>query len=793
MILVKYIYFFFLYLILYSPTLHAQTAGSGFTLVQEIEVGNLSTGGINDVLTGIDLDGDGNDEIVIQIGHSTNSKTINYEWDGASVAAANENFYPYCTSIENSGSNPSNWSTSDFSVSTTSPNTGSYSYRANAGLSYDYIFLPSFNLSNVTSGNGKMVFWVRITSSAYNDFGEITVYADLGDDGVYETEVQTYSDNSSFLSGSYTKIEITLPDDILGQYNVRFRFAFKRSTVNGGNWNFDDFSIINKSSSVLFINEIDYDDPGADDEEFVEICGLAGNYNNVTIKLINGLNGSVYGTVELGNISLSNESEGYGFYVWAPTNTTDSEVDASTNGSGASSIQNGAPDGIQIDVDGVIVDAVSYENGGTAMNDADGNTMEQTNFDGSSENDANTTLGRQGLDGSSWELQIRTIGTKNTLSSGGTQNYGQVISGTSGFRMMSSPVSGAIYSDLLSELWTQGMTGADVENGTANVWIFNVSEQIWTVLPNLSTASLTAGEGFLVYVYSDTDYDGDDDLPVTLSVTGTVNSSSATVPSSGSIADNAWVLAGNPYASTIDWDLVTQTNVTASAYVWDNSTSAYKSWNGSGGGLIDGLIAPYQGFWVQGTGGTGSITIETGDKSSTAGTFYKQMADSTGSMIFTITAGDYSDQAFVSFMTNGESGIDIADAYKLLPMTPSERVIGLSYAEGSGLAINNLPYVYDGTISIPLDIMYLSLDENYNFVTQEQEVTMSWDLNNLPVHVSMTLTDNITGNMIDLTRDSEYTFTTEDKGSCPAYGSAGVNLSTQIDERHSTLTICYRA
>ena len=34
---------------------------------------------------------------------------------------------------------------------------------------------------------------------------------------------------------------------------------------------------------------------------------------------------------------------------------------------------------------------------------------------------------------------------------------GILISGNSGFRMMSSPVSGQIYSDLLSELWTQAL------------------------------------------------------------------------------------------------------------------------------------------------------------------------------------------------------------------------------------------------------------------------------------------------------------------------------------------------
>ena len=226
-----------------------------------------------------------------------------------------------------------------------------------------------------------------------------------------------------------------------------------------------------------------------------------------------------------------------------------------------------------------------------------------------------------------------------------------------------------------------------------------------------------------------------------LSVSGTENSGNVD-HGDGSIPNNAWTFAGNPYASTIDWDLVEQTNVASSAYVWDSQadTPAYISWNGSTGSLSNGLIAPYQGFWIQGDGGSGSITIAEADKSSTAGTFYKTMNDSTGSMSFTISAGDYTNKAFVSFMNSGEAGMDNADAYKLLPMSPSERVVGIIYTEGNGLDISNLPYSHEGSISIPLDIMYLTLDENYNFVTQAEDVNMTWDLSSLPEHISMTLT-----------------------------------------------------
>jgi hypothetical protein len=369
---------------------------------------------------------------------------------------------------------------------------------------------------------------------------------------------------------------------------------------------------------------------------------------------------------------------------------------------------------------------------------------------------------------------------------------GIAISGNSGFRMMSSPVAGQIYSDLLAELWTQGMTGADVTDGTANVWTLNVSGQSWTAITDISGsgASLTAGTGFLVYVFADTDWDGDSDLPVSLSVSGSENSSSASL---GSIADGNYGLAGNPYASTIDWDDVTKSSLSATVNVWDDATSGWKSWNGSSGSLTNGLIAPYQGFWVEASGGTGSVTIETADKSSSSGTFYRTLDnDSTGSVSFDVVSADYADQTFMSFMNIGEAGLDNADGKKLLPFQASARVVGLSYTDETALDIHNLPYIYEGSLSIPLDVMRLSLDEA-NYVTVAEEVTLTWDLEELPDHISMTLTDNITGSETYLELESEYVFTTEPKGSFSATYDGPIGTYPVVGEPRFTLSVTYGA
>ena len=396
-----------------------------------------------------------------------------------------------------------------------------------------------------------------------------------------------------------------------------------------------------------------------------------------------------------------------------------------------------------------------------------------------------------GYEGPGSDGYIKTFTIQSDGSMGST-----VISGNAGFRMLSSPLAGYIYSDLLDALWTQGMTGADDTNGDANVWTLSPagsqSSSSWTALSDISGsgASLTAGHGFLVYVFPDTDNDGDDDLPVTLKISGTYNSSNATY---GSVPDGNYALAGNPYPFTIDWDNVSKTNVTT-VYVWDDASGgsgAYKSWNNGSGGLTNGLIAPLQGFLFLAVDGTGSITMEAADKSTSAGTFYRLMQNNTGSVGFNIVTADYTGQTFISFMNNGEAGIDAADANKLLPLSPSSRVVGLSYVEGKSLDINTLPYESDNAISFPLDVMYLNVNDNSEFVTQEETVTMTWDLNELPFHIAMSLTDNNTGEVFDVAQVGEITFTTVAKGSFSSSGNEAVLVYPQLGNSHFTVNISY--
>ncbi len=260
-----------------------------------------------------------------------------------------------------------------------------------------------------------------------------------------------------------------------------------------------------------------------------------------------------------------------------------------------------------------------------------------------------------------------------------------------------------------------------------------------------------------------------------------------------------FALAGNPYASTIDWDLVTISRVSTTIWVWDDaedSNGDWKYYNSSGigsGDLTGGLIAPYQGFWIEGDGGSGTITIETADKSSSSGTFYRTLdGDNMGRMVFNVSSDGHSSSNYLSFHEGGTLGVDDGESELLLPFQASSRVVMMSVVEGDAHKISSYPYDHEGSISVPFDVMLLTLDET-SYVTVAEEATLTWDLEELPDHISMTLTDNITGSETYLDYESEYVFTTEPKGSFSATYDGPIGTYPVVGEPRFTLSVTYGA
>ena len=157
-----------------------------------------------------------------------------------------------------------------------------------------------------------------------------------------------------------------------------------------------------------------------------------------------------------------------------------------------------------------------------------------------------------------------------------------------------------------------------------------------------------------------------------------------------------------------------------------------------------------------------------------------------------MSSSDFSDQTFISFQNEGESGLDNADAYKLFPLNHSDRLVAITYADDTGLDINNLPYDNQEDILIPFDIMKLQLDGDA-YVTQEEEVIFTWDVSNLPSHISLKLIDQITNIETDMDLASSISFTTELKGSFSTSYIGPVGTYPIVGEPRFSLLVSYDA
>lgn len=284
--------------------------------------------------------------------------------------------------------------------------------------------------------------------------------------------------------------------------------------------------------------------------------------------------------------------------------------------------------------------------------------------------------GRNALDGETTNASATIPFPARTYTSG-TLN----ITGDAGYRLLSTPVS-TNYSDILDEIWTQGATSADATNGAPNVFTWskastNGDNTNWSGVTNLDD-SPTAGEGFLVYVYADDDFDGSDDaFPKTLSVSGTENGSVTSLTLNQN--NDAWTLLGNPFASSVDFDEMTKSELTGVAYVWDDATTDWKDWNGVSGDLTNGIIAPFQGFFVQNdddVSGTADVDIETADKAS-GGTFYGKTVNNIQRLRLNVKGDLFSNSAWIQLSEKGSINDKVfGDALELQPLATSYAQLG---------------------------------------------------------------------------------------------------------------------
>jgi len=299
-----------------------------------------------------------------------------------------------------------------------------------------------------------------------------------------------------------------------------------------------------------------------------------------------------------------------------------------------------------------------------------------------------------------------------------------------GWHLLSSPVA----SQSISGSWTPTGTGNDYdfyaldETKTNEYWLNQkVSAN------NLTT--FVPGIGYLVS-YQQTD---------TKTFTGTLNSSNVTLSGLTNTAGSAfpgWHLAGNPFASAVDYDLGTwtKTNIDAEMQVWNSTAASYKTST-----EVGGIIPAMNGFMVH-TSGSGVLTIPTDARVHNSANWYK----SGGSDFILLKANDLdmqtSQSSIVRFNNQATEDYDQAfDSYYIQGFAP----LFYSNYGGKKYALNTLPELTDNLI-IPFDFIK-NPSANFN-------IELAQSIPDVVVY----LTDHKTNIVTNLTETTAYSFTSQE-------------------------------
>jgi hypothetical protein len=325
------------------------------------------------------------------------------------------------------------------------------------------------------------------------------------------------------------------------------------------------------------------------------------------------------------------------------------------------------------------------------------------------------------------------------------------------WRTLSSPVQNAAYADLLEPVWTQGAEGSDHQPGDPNVFVWplaagNDSDENWQPVTDLNE-EIPTGSGFLVSVFSDNNFDGTDDTePITITVSGYERLADVSPPLNEN--DNGWTMVGNPYTGSIDFNRVARNSLTDVAYVYDRNgggtangdAGAWKTYSvTSGGELTDGLISPFQGFFIQNDGEDASLTFSESARISEDADFYGK--ERTRNFVRLELEGEgLINSAWITFSDNGENELLRGDALQLTPFS-SDYAMLATKKENLLLDAALYPSVYD-EIEIPV-IAETTVPGSY---------TISASDLNLPADASLVFIDLQENQSVPITDTFRYEF-----------------------------------
>lgn len=394
---------------------------------------------------------------------------------------------------------------------------------------------------------------------------------------------------------------------------------------------------------------------------------------------------------------------------------------------------------------------------------------------------------------------INLIASTHSYGSGNLR-FQRAITGVRGWRMLSSPVLSS-FGDFLSGTLTQGYTGATystgsnpgdtlqpnvmwyLENYHTNVEGLPATDNDRLRAPDNVTDQVVSGRGYWVYFFGDIPADPlyNNPLPDTLDVTGREFGAGASEVDFGVTytpsADPGWNFVGNPYGAAINWSNASKwakTNIESTIYIWDPAANSgngeFLTWNGATGSLGSGIIPPFQGFWVKANAPAPVLKVK-GTAKTSGGNFlrkgikrqYKNSdeANETAYPVLEVRAegNSLSKTTHVMLSNDAQVGKDRQDALRLLPFSTSHIELYSTLSNGTELAINNLPRLFEHRQNIPL---HFQAFKNGRVASGSYTFSIP-GMRSIPEDWLIILIDHKTGEQINFRERSSYTFSYSSK------------------------------
>lgn len=220
-----------------------------------------------------------------------------------------------------------------------------------------------------------------------------------------------------------------------------------------------------------------------------------------------------------------------------------------------------------------------------------------------------------------------------------------------------------------------------------------------------------------------------------------------------------WNLVANPYLAPIDFDDIIRNSVGTGNYhyVWDPNTNGFQYWDGGAqvssiAHLNNGILAPFQGFWIFHTGAATTITVNQNAKSiGSSDLFLRQVTSTEPSTIFTIELTQKESNFKTSTSIKFNDGFDLNFDENDIPKMPENMVDGLSGSiytktnDGKDVVVNGLPTLSD-CFKLPI----------YFNVLNDGKYTLTF--NEIPKDYNVSIFDKNTGKVVKLKEGVDYEF-----------------------------------